>query len=129
MLNQRCTKKWSVPLMISSVNVTKSAVSADLVTFTEEILNGKLHFLCSATKIGSFTAGLRFLFNCSINCCCKNPIYKNIINFGVNRCDFERLNDQMICFLHRINFLWRQTNLWTRSCEKKNNKLKKFWDS
>ena len=23
--------------------------TADLVTFTEEILNGKLHFLCSAT--------------------------------------------------------------------------------
>ena len=24
---------------------------ADLVTFTEEILNGKLHFLCSETKL------------------------------------------------------------------------------
>ena len=24
--------------------------AADLVTFTEEILNGKLHFLCSASK-------------------------------------------------------------------------------
>ena len=41
--------------MISSVNMTKSTVLcefypqfyADLVTFTEEILNGKLHFLCS----------------------------------------------------------------------------------
>ena len=32
-------KKGSFPLRISSVNVTK---------FTEEILNGKLHFLCSA---------------------------------------------------------------------------------
>ena len=31
----------------SFVNVTKSAVSADLVTFTEEILRGKPHFLCS----------------------------------------------------------------------------------
>ena len=38
-------KKWSFPLRISSVNVTKSATT-DLVTFTEEILNGKLHFLC-----------------------------------------------------------------------------------
>ena len=28
------------------INVTKSA-TADLVTFNEEILNGKLHFLCS----------------------------------------------------------------------------------
>ena len=38
-------KKWSSPLRISSVNVTKSAVS----TFTEEILKGKLYFLCSDT--------------------------------------------------------------------------------
>ena len=36
-------KKRSFPLRISLVNVTKSAVSK----FTEEILNGKLHFLCS----------------------------------------------------------------------------------
>ena len=35
-------RKMKFPLRISSVNV------ADLVTFTEEILNGKLHFLCSA---------------------------------------------------------------------------------
>ena len=37
-------KKWSCSLRISSVNLTKSAVSADMVTFTEEILNGKLNF-------------------------------------------------------------------------------------
>ena len=40
-------KKLSFPLKISSGNVTKSA--ADLVTFTEEIFNGKLDFLCSVT--------------------------------------------------------------------------------
>ena len=42
-------KKGSFPLTISSVNVTKSTVSCvtDLVTFTEEVLNRKLHFLCS----------------------------------------------------------------------------------
>ena len=34
--------------MISSVNVT--TLIADLVTFTEEILNGKLHFLCSVKQ-------------------------------------------------------------------------------
>ena len=39
-------KKWSFPLRISSVNVTKSAVSCRF-TFTEDIFNGKLHFLCS----------------------------------------------------------------------------------
>ena len=38
-----CTR--SFPLRISAVHVTKSAT--DLVTFTEEILDGKLHFLCS----------------------------------------------------------------------------------
>ena len=31
-------------LRISSVNVTKSAVTCDLVTFTEEILHEKPHF-------------------------------------------------------------------------------------
>ena len=29
----------------------KTAETANLVTFTEEILNGKLHFLCSANLI------------------------------------------------------------------------------
>ena len=38
-------KEGSFPLRISRINVTKTAV--DLVTFTEEILNGKLHFFCS----------------------------------------------------------------------------------
>ena len=33
--------KWSFPLIISSVNVTKTAETAGLVTFTEEIPNGK----------------------------------------------------------------------------------------
>ena len=32
---------------MSSVNVTKPQETADLVTFAEEILNGKLDFLCS----------------------------------------------------------------------------------
>ena len=37
-------EKWSFPLRISSVNVTKSA---DLVTCTYETLDGKLHVLCN----------------------------------------------------------------------------------
>ena len=36
-----------IPLRISSVNVTKSKKTIDLVTFIEEILNGKLHLMCS----------------------------------------------------------------------------------
>ena len=42
-----CTKKRSFLLRISSVNVTKPTVSYGLITFTEEILNGKLHILSS----------------------------------------------------------------------------------
>ena len=34
-------KKQSFPISISSVNVTKFIGNCDLVTFTEEILNGK----------------------------------------------------------------------------------------
>ena len=56
MVEKALQKKWSFPLRISSVNVTKSTdnyvtqVTAGLVTFTKEIINGKLHFLCSETK-------------------------------------------------------------------------------
>ena len=39
------------PLSISSVNVTKSQFPMNLVTFTEEILIGKLCFLCSVSTI------------------------------------------------------------------------------
>ena len=46
-------KKIRFPLRISSVNVTKSAVSTDLVIFDKEILNGKLHFLCSVNTISA----------------------------------------------------------------------------
>ena len=47
-------KKWSFPLSISSENVTKSAGNCWFVTFTEEILNGKLHFLCSVENCDEF---------------------------------------------------------------------------
>ena len=41
-------KKWSFPLRISSVKMWPNPqFHVDLVTFTEEIFNGKLHFLCS----------------------------------------------------------------------------------
>ena len=39
-----CQKKKKFPLGNSSVNVTKSVGNYRLVTITEEILNGKLHF-------------------------------------------------------------------------------------
>ena len=39
--------KWSFPLRTSSVNGPNPQKTVDLVPFTEEILNGKIHFLCS----------------------------------------------------------------------------------
>ena len=59
--NYTLCKKWSFPLRISPVNVSKFA---DLDTFTGEILNGKLHFLCSDTR-----------------CCVKKKCSKNFSNF------------------------------------------------
>ena len=47
----RIAQKLSFPLRISSVKVTKSAGFVDLVTFTEEILNGKFHFMCSTSAV------------------------------------------------------------------------------
>ena len=41
------TKKWSFPLRISSVI---SSETADLVTFSEETLNGKLFFCCEYSQ-------------------------------------------------------------------------------
>ena len=40
-------KEWSFPLKISSVNVTKSSIICGFGPFAEEIVSGKLHFLCS----------------------------------------------------------------------------------
>ena len=59
-------KKWWFPLMISLVNVTKFQKTADLVTFTEEILNGKLHFLCSAKNITLMKTILKEAFNINV---------------------------------------------------------------
>ena len=50
-------KKINFPLRISSLNVTKSAVSRDLVTFTEEILIGKLH-VCTVTVVKNVVINL-----------------------------------------------------------------------
>ena len=44
-------KKEFFWLKISSVNVTHPQFLVDTITFAEEILNGKLRFLCSVTLI------------------------------------------------------------------------------
>ena len=59
-------KKWSFPLRIFLLNVTKSAGNCGLATFTEEILNRKLHFLCSENKqavVSNITKIVVFFFN------------------------------------------------------------------
>ena len=48
-------KKSSFPSRFSLENVTKSTVSPVLITFTEEILDGKLHFLCSVQTMKTLT--------------------------------------------------------------------------
>ena len=46
-------QKMKFAVRIFSVNVTKSQETVDLVTFTEEIPNGKLHLLCSEIRLHS----------------------------------------------------------------------------
>ena len=46
-MKQIIVRKRNFPLRISSVNVTKFAVSCGFGHITEEILNGKPYFLCS----------------------------------------------------------------------------------
>ena len=45
--------------MISSVHVTKSAETVDLVTFTEKILDGKFYFLYGEILISELTSVLK----------------------------------------------------------------------
>ena len=48
----RCT---SQKMKYSIKDFFSKCETADLVTFIEEILNGKLHFLCSDVNQGCFT--------------------------------------------------------------------------
>ena len=56
-------KKWSSPLRISSVNVTKSKGNCEFgqIYWCEEIFNKKLHFLCSDYGTGLFLYPLKIL--------------------------------------------------------------------
>ena len=46
-------KKFSIQDFFSKCNQIRKEI-ADLVIFTEEILNGKLHFLCSANHMNKY---------------------------------------------------------------------------
>ena len=62
-------KNWSFPIRISSVNVTKPQIPADLVTFTEEIFNGKFHLLCSVERLSwYFLCAKNKVFHWPISC-------------------------------------------------------------
>ena len=67
-------KKWSFPLRISLVMWPNPEFPADLVTFTEEILSGKIHFLCSVNLPGP-----NYVFPQLIEI--KSQYVKFIINF------------------------------------------------
>ena len=49
------------------MNVATFVKTADLVTFTEEVLNGKLHFLCSALDILVSNVIFQFSPICSVH--------------------------------------------------------------
>ena len=51
-------QKMKFSFKVSSVNVIKSQFTGDLVTFTEEVLNGKLHFLYSTWKLACFPGNI-----------------------------------------------------------------------
>ena len=57
MCTTHTAQKWSFPLRISSVNTTTPQEIVDFVTFTEEILNRILHFLCSDTILSCLLGG------------------------------------------------------------------------
>ena len=76
----------------------KPKFPADLVTFTEEILNGKLHFLCSevnpgqenrANTFGTFTNRFRFF----VSALSLNPenLKKAQLTFTCSKSTTERL--------------------------------------
>ena len=75
--------------MICSVHVTIFTVSCDLVTFTEEMLSGKLHFLCSVVSVRGCSVILivklkwgqkyMFIWKCAFgSCCLQNLVFSNV---------------------------------------------------
>ena len=66
-LTNTVQKKWSFPLTISLVNVTKSTISCGFGLISEEILNGKLHFLCSVSCVANQFIGFYMLGALALN--------------------------------------------------------------
>ena len=83
-------EKWNFSLRISSVNLTKFAVSCRLVTFTEEILYRKLHLLCLINKddLKVNHPGIKKL---DLNRKSYSIFARNLLNFveGYLNCNYE----------------------------------------
>ena len=82
-------KKWSFPWRISSVNMTKSAV-----TFTEETLNGKIHLLWSAIWMNSATNIFLWVF-------CFTTIWNNIEAARDIKCCQKQL-ERKFCWFQKV---------------------------
>ena len=69
-----------------------SQETADLVAFTEEIRNGKLHFLCSALiTVGTLECNISTTFHSSFSCCYMNAKFfgwLTVFTYGLKHCNF-----------------------------------------
>ena len=97
--------------------------TADLVTFTEEIHNGKLHFLCSESLISinpwsTFSMGLQFSkISYANNSLCKKESPPEKFIPGILQRDFKR------CWLKKLSSF--DSFLTTGCLENKITKWKK----
>ena len=110
--------------MISSVNVTKSTVSSDLVTFTEEILNGKLHF-CAVFPFGTRTSCP--LFSLYVYTCYVLKGGKYIKRRKVSLSHYDKNANCKLCktsFLTTVNntyALFKQLQIFTQVKQKQSS--------
>ena len=88
-------KSWSYINITLCLNSPNSQETADLVTFTEKILNGKLHFLWSEPTIHSYIK-MAFFDYASIGTSCK---YVYVRVFSIQE-EFSKSS---------ILYFWRKT--------------------
>ena len=96
-------KKWSLPLRVSSVNMTNPQFLADFVSFTQKVLNEKLYFWCGAGY-----------FICLLYQLCK-VLLRNIslFNLGVNLLpQFCEISNFLCNFLMLLIFFAHMTSLF-----------------
>ena len=123
---QSLHKEWSLSLRIFSVNETKSAVMwpylqfpADLVTFTQEIFSGKLHFWCSECKTDRelFRGVFRTCQTSKIECSAKIGNSSKTVNYFHKTLQHKCLTVFWIC-------LWSLTKTKPKSWKKIKNRGK-----